>query len=37
MKFLAGFLLGLVAGIAREWWWPVALRFVGWLTKELGR
>ena len=30
MKFLLGFLLGLFAGISREWWWS-------WIVKAMGR
>jgi len=37
MKFVLGFLLGLLAGIAREWWWPWALKAADWLARELGK
>jgi len=34
MKFVLGFLLGIFAGISREFWWPWVLCLVDWITKQ---
>jgi hypothetical protein len=37
MRFLLGFLLGLLAGVSRQVWWPWALKAIDWLSRELAK
>lgn len=37
MKYLFCLIVGFVLGVSRELWWPLAVRFVAWLVKELAK
>lgn len=37
MKSLLAFILGFLAGLSREVWWPYATRAVEWVVEQLGK